>query len=53
MLTNGEGSYIRFDPDTKKYVPIKNKKFCTYWNDRTKAANILKSSLSKDLKNST
>lgn len=50
ILTNRKGAYIRLDPDSKKYVPIKNKNFCTYWDDRSKAANILKSSLTKKLK---
>lgn len=41
VITNGHGSYIKYDLMSKKYVPIRNRDFASTWEDRAKAKNIL------------
>lgn len=40
MITDGNGSYIRHDKTTNRYVPVKSKLSATVWTDGTKAVNI-------------
>lgn len=49
ILTDGHGSFIRYDTFTGKYVPIKNESFAEKWKQRDKAKNILKNCLTKQL----
>ena len=50
LITDGKGSYIRYDIGSRKYVVIKNKFLADKWEDRGKAQNILNSSLPKNFK---
>lgn len=49
-MTDGNGTFITLDKSSNKYVPIKGEKYAFRWDDRQKAANVLKSSLSKKIK---
>lgn len=47
ILTDGRGSYIRLDPTTGRYVPIRSRKQALEFTDRAKANNVLHSSVEK------
>ena len=49
-MTDGNGTFITLDKSTNKYVPIKGEKYAFKWDDRQKAVNIHKSSLSKKIR---
>ena len=48
VLTDGRGMYIQYN--SGKYVPVRGEKYATRFEDRSKAANILKSSVQKNLR---
>ena len=50
VMTDGNGTFITLDKSTNKYVPIKGEKYAFKWDDRQKAVNIHKSSLSKKIR---
>lgn len=50
VLTDGHGSFIRHDTYSGKYVPVRNKTLAERWEQRSKAQNILKNGLTKQLK---
>ena len=43
MITDGNGSYIRHDPASNKYVPVRSRGMASQWTDLTKARNIYQS----------
>lgn len=43
MITDGNGSFIRHDPSSNKYVPVRSRGMATQWTDLTKARNIYQS----------
>lgn len=47
ILTDGRGSYIRYDTYSGKYVPVRNEALAEKWEQRSKAQNILKNGLAK------
>lgn len=49
-MTDGNDTFITLDKSTNKYVPIKGEKYAFRWDDRQKAVNIHKSSLSKKIR---
>lgn len=50
VLTDGHGAYIRRDNFSGKYVPVRNEAFAEKFEQRHKAANILKNALSKNVR---
>lgn len=50
LLTDGHGSYIRHDTYSGKYVPVRNEALAEKWEQRSKAQNILKNGLAKQLR---
>lgn len=50
VITNGEGSYIRRDETSGKYVPIRSFKKATQWDSIVKANGILHNSISKNIR---
>lgn len=51
VITNGEGSYIRRDEVSGKYVPIRSFKQATQWDSIVKANGILNNSIAKSIRN--
>lgn len=51
MITDGNGSYIRKDEFSGKYVPVRNASFADRFDQRCKAANILKNAIGKNIRN--
>lgn len=49
-MTDGNGTFITLDKATNKYVSIKGEKYAYKWDDRQKAVNVHRSSLSKKIK---
>lgn len=50
VLTDGHGSFIRYDTFSGKYVPVRNETLAEKWEQRNKAQNILKNGLNKQLR---
>jgi hypothetical protein len=50
VITDGHGSYIRHDSYSGKYVPVRNESLAERWEQRSKAQNILKNGLSKQIR---
>ena len=50
LITDGKGNYVRYDIRSNKYVLVRNKFLAEKWEDRSKAQNILNSSIPKKLK---
>lgn len=50
VLTDGHGYFIRYDTFSGKYVPVRNEMLAERWEQRSKAQNILKNGLNKQLK---
>lgn len=50
VLTDGEESFICRDEGTKKYVPIKSKKHALQLPTREKAENLLRSTVTRDVR---
>lgn len=50
LLTDGHGSYIRHDTFSGKYVAVRNEVLAERWEQRSKAQNILKNGLAKQLR---
>ena len=48
VLTDGRGMYIKYN--SGKYVPVRGEQYATRFEERTKAANILKSSVAKNIR---
>lgn len=51
VITNGEGTYIRKDETTGKYVPIRSIKHAAQWDSIQKASSVLNNSISKNIRN--
>lgn len=51
VLTDNQGSYIREDKLTKKYVPVRSLKQAKVWDSKEKATSILKNSIGKTIRN--
>lgn len=49
LITDNKGSYIRRDPSSGKYVPVKSIQYAEIWDDECRARNVLQNSLSKRL----
>lgn len=50
VLTDGHGSFIRYDTFSGKFVPVRNETLAEKWEQRNKAQNILKNGLNKQLR---
>lgn len=50
VITDGKGYYIRRDDASGKYVPVNGRNAATEFDQRTKAANILKNSVTKEVR---
>ena len=50
VITNGEGTYIRKDETTGKYVPIRSFSKATQWDSIVKANGILNNSIAKNIR---
>lgn len=50
VITNGEGSYIRRDETSGKYVPIRSLSKAIQWDSITKANGILNNSIAKNIR---
>lgn len=50
VISDGHGSYIRKDEFSGKYVPVRNYSLAEKFQQRAKAANILKNAISKNLR---
>lgn len=50
MLTDGNGTYIREDTNTRKYVPIKSHKQAKHWDSYEKAKSVLNNSIGKSIR---
>lgn len=51
VITNGEGTYIRKDEATGKYVPIRSIKHAAQWDSIQKASSVLNNSIAKNIRN--
>ena len=51
VITNGEGTYIRKDETTGKYVPIRSIKHAAQWDSIQKASSVLNNSIAKNIRN--
>lgn len=51
VITDGHGTYIRKDSFSRKYVPVRNEVCAEKFDQRSKAANILKNALGKNIRN--
>ena len=49
LISNASGYFIRKDPTTGKYVPIRSADQATTWDDEDKAKNILRNCLNKKM----
>lgn len=49
-ITNGNGSFIRHDESTNKYVPIRSAKYAKKFDSVQKAESVLKNSVSKTIR---
>lgn len=50
VITNGNGSYIRYDASSKKYVPIRSSKQAAQWDNIGKATAVLNNSIAKSIR---
>lgn len=50
VITDGHGSYIRKDEFSGKYVPVRNASFAERFEQRCKAANVLKNAIGKNIR---
>ena len=50
VIADNNGRYIREDPTTRKYVPIRSFKQAKCWDSREKAASVLKNSIGKNIR---
>lgn len=50
VITDGHGSYIRKDDFSGKYVPVRNASFAERFEQRCKAANVLKNAIGKNIR---
>lgn len=50
VLTDGHGSYIRRDNYSLKYVPVRNSTMAEKFDQRVKAANVLKNAIPKKIR---
>lgn len=50
MISDGHGSYIRKDDFSGKYVPVRNISFAERFEQRCKAANVLKNAIGKNIR---
>ena len=50
VITDGNGSFIRHDEGTGRYVPIRSFKHAKQWDSAAKANAILKNSISSSIK---
>ena len=50
LIKSKRGSYIRFDENSGRYVPVNNRRFATKFQSRDKAKNILQNAVSKQLR---
>lgn len=49
LISNASGYFIRKDPTTGKYVPIRSADKAATWDDEDKAKNILRNCLNKKM----
>ena len=42
-IVRSDDSFIRYDKQSNKYVPVRDVKYATQWEDRSKAVNIMSS----------
>lgn len=50
VITDGHGSYIRKDEFSGKYVPVRSASFAERFEQRCKAANVLKNAIGKNIR---
>ncbi len=50
VITNGEGTYIRKDGSTGKFVPVRGIKYATQWDSIQKASSVLNNSIAKSIR---
>lgn len=50
VISDDSGRYIREDPTTRKYVPVRSFKQAKRWDSREKAAAVLKNSIGKSVR---
>ena len=51
VLTDGNGTYIREDKITRKYVPVRSEKQAKKWESKEKAKSVLVNSVNKSIRN--
>lgn len=51
LLTDGHGKYIKYDKFSGRYTLVGNQTLAERWEQRSKAANVLKNAISKNLRN--